>query len=77
PADGQSFNGGDNRTITVSGKTTDDAKVTVNGFWAVMQPDGMFRYRLTLQDGENQIKIVSTDEANNKTEKSLKVTYAP
>lgn len=77
PADGQGFNGGDNRTITVSGKTREGAKVTVNGFWAVMQPDGSFRHRLNLQDGENQIKITAEDEATNKSEKNIKVTYSP
>lgn len=77
PADGQGFNGGDNRTISVSGKTREGAKVTVNGFWSVMQPDGSFSYRLGLQDGENQIRIVAEDEATNRTEKSLKVTFSP
>ena len=76
-ADGQGFNGGDNRTISVSGKTREGAKVTVNGFWSVMQPDGSFSYRLGLQDGENQIRIVAEDEATNRTEKSLKVTFSP
>ncbi|MDP3940698.1 MAG: hypothetical protein Q8Q49_00150 [bacterium] len=77
PADGQAFSGGDNRTITVSGTTAENAKVTVNGFFAVMQPGGAFRYRLNLQDGDNELKIVAIDEANNKTEKNIKVTYSP
>lgn len=77
PADGQVFHGGDEKMITVAGKTRDGAKVTVNGFWAVMQPNGTYTYRLTLQDGDNQIKIVSEDEAGNKTEKSIKVNFAP
>ncbi len=77
PADGKAFHGGDERTITVSGKTSGSGKVTINDFWAVMQQDGTFHYRLSLQDGDNQIKIVSVDEANNHTEKNLKVTYSP
>lgn len=77
PADGQGFNGGNDRMITVSGKTREGAKVTVNGFWAVMQPDGSFRYNLNLQDGENQINIVAEDEASNRSEKNIKVTYSP
>lgn len=77
PADGEGFSGGDNRTITVSGKTREGAKITVNGFWAVMQPDGSFRHRLNLQDGDNQIRIAAEDEATNKSEKNIKVTYSP
>lgn len=77
PADGQGFNGGNDRMITVAGKTRENTKVTVNGFWAVMQPDRSFQYRLNLQDGDNQIKIVAEDEANNRSEKNIKVTYSP
>jgi hypothetical protein len=77
PADGQSYHGGDDRTITVTGKTADNARVTVNGFYAVMQSGGSFHYRLTLSDGDNQLKIIAIDEANNHTEKDIKVTYNP
>lgn len=63
--------------IPVSGKTDPDNKVTVNGFWAIVDNSGQYSYTLTLQNGDNQIKVVSQDPAGNQTEKDLKVSYNP
>lgn len=71
--DGQTFSKDDN-PVTVSGKTDPDAKVTVNDLWAINN-NGNFSYPLQLQNGDNQIKIIATDAAGNKTEKDMKVTY--
>ncbi len=60
-------------TVTVSGKTDPDNKVTVNGFWAIINADGQYSYSLSLQNGGNQIKVVSQDPAGNQTEKDLSV----
>lgn len=76
PTDNQSF-GKDDKTTSVKGKTNSGAKVTVNDFWAIVDNDGNFSYTLPLQSGENKIKIVATDEAGNKAEKEVKVTYSP
>lgn len=75
PTDGQSFSK-DQNPITVSGKTDSNISVTVNGFWAIIDDNNNFSYSLSLQNGENQIKIVAIDQAGNKTEKSLKVNYS-
>lgn len=75
PSDGESFSGGNN-TITVSGKTDPDDKVTVNGFWAIVDDKGVYSYNLRLQNGDNQIKVIATDNAGNITEKDLKVNYS-
>lgn len=72
PQDGQSFSG-DNKTITVKGKTNPTARVTVNDHIAVIKNDGSYFYTMTLQNGDNKIKVISSDEAGNKTEKEITV----
>lgn len=72
PQDGQSFSG-DNKTITVKGKTNPTARVTVNDHIAVIKNDGSYFYTMTLQNGDNKIKVISADEAGNKTEKEITV----
>ncbi len=75
PSDGQKFEK-DQSPIQVTGTTDEGVRVTVNDFWAIM--NGVdFSYTLTLQNGENIIKVVATDEAGNKTEKTMKVTFSP
>ena len=63
--------------IEVRGKTDPDTKVTVNDFQAVSTSDGSYSYFLTLKDGGNEIKVVATDLAGNKTEKTINVSYSP
>ena len=75
PSDGQSFSK-DNNPITVKGKTNPNVKVTVNSLWAIIDNEGIFSYTFRLQNGENILIIVATDQAGNKTESSLKVTYS-
>lgn len=75
PNDGQSFKK-DQNTAKITGKTDAGVSVTVNGFWAVVDDSNNYSYALSLQNGDNQIKIVATDQAGNKTEKDLKVTYS-
>ena len=74
PNDGQKFEKEDNRA-TISGTTDQGARVTINDFQAAMEGNN-FSYSLSLQSGENNIKIVATDIAGNRTEKTLKVTYS-
>ncbi len=76
PSDGQTFSKASN-SAPVSGKTSPGARVTVNGFWAIVDDNNNFSYNLPLQNGENQIKAVATDDAGNTTEKEVKVTYNP
>lgn len=76
PIDGQSF-GKEQNIADVHGITDPDVKITVNGFWAITDSQGLFSYRLPLQNGENKIKIIATDIAGNRTEKDVRVTYSP
>jgi hypothetical protein len=75
PSDGQTFSK-DQNTVDVRGTTDADVKVTVNGFWAITDSNGNFEYSLRLQNGDNAIKIAATDQAGNRNEKELKVTYS-
>lgn len=72
PQDGQTLSK-DNRSIKIQGKTNVGAKVTINDFWAITKDDGSFSYSMSLQDGENTIRIKATDAANNETTKEIKV----
>lgn len=76
PTDGQSFSK-DQNFIDVKGTTDPDARVTVNGFWAIIHENNSFLYTLGLQNGENKISVIATDQAGNKTEKEIKVSYSP
>ena len=62
--------------IEVKGKSDQDVIITVNDFQAITNSDGSWYYNLTLKSGENEIKIVSTDLAGNKTEKTIRVNYS-
>lgn len=75
PSDGQQFSK-DQNEISISGNTDSDVRVTVNGFWAIVDQSNNFNYKLKLQNGENVIKIEAVDQAGNKTEKEIKVKYS-
>ena len=72
PQDGQGVSK-DSSPVKVTGKTDPNVQVTINGFWAIAKDDGSFYYMLTLQDGDNDIKAVATDDAGNQTTKELHI----
>lgn len=76
PVNGQSFTK-DQNIADIKGTTDADVRVTVNDFWSITDDKGNFSYRLPLQSGENKIKIVATDQAENKNEIEIVVSYSP
>lgn len=76
PSDGQTYYG-DNKTINVRGKTDNQVKVYINDRLAIVGGDGSFSYPVSLNEGDNQIKIVAADPAGNQTTIQRKVTYKP
>jgi hypothetical protein len=76
PRDGDAFSGGVS-ILKVKGKTEPYAKVTVNGARAIIDDTGTFRYDYRMQGGDNKLMVITTDEADNKTEKEVKFTYSP
>ncbi len=77
PSDGQTFSGGSNQTLHIQGNTEPNCNVTINGSWAIVNSDGSFTYDFPLQNGDNHITFVSTDQAGNSTTVQRKVTFNP
>lgn len=73
PQDGQNISKSSSPSINVSGQTDIGAKVTVNGAWAIVDDQGRYNYLYTLQNGDNDIKVVATDAAGNQTTKEIHI----
>lgn len=76
PQDGKVFSK-DQNSVEIKGTTDPYVRITINNFWAIIDENNNFSYTLDLKGGENEIKIVAQDQAGNKTEKTLRVTYSP
>jgi hypothetical protein len=77
PQNNQNFYGDTQKALNVQGSTDINNQVTVNDHIAIVDPAGKFNYSINLQDGDNNLKIISTDQAGNKKEIDLKVTFNP
>ncbi|PJE67723.1 hypothetical protein COU95_00810 [Candidatus Shapirobacteria bacterium CG10_big_fil_rev_8_21_14_0_10_40_9] len=77
PQDGANFLGEKQRKIQISGKTEPGVSLTLNDHLQILDKDGNFSQTYALSEGENVFKFVATDLAGNKTEKEIKVTFAP
>ncbi len=66
---------GEKNTVSVSGKTDEDATLTVNGRVVVIHGGGAFSYDSPLNEGSNSINVVATDLAGNQTTIARTVTY--
>lgn len=75
PTDNETYHK-DSNPIKIRGETDPENDVTVNGFRAIVSNDGSYSYNLSLQSGENQITIEATDEAGNKIQKQIKISYS-
>ena len=73
PQDGQGVNKNTSPTIGIVGQTDAGAKVTVNGAWAIIDDQGKYNYLYTIHDGDNDIKVVATDNAGNQTTKEIHI----
>lgn len=76
PSDGESKRGRKEKDLIVSGETSPDARLTINGRVIVVNPSGSFSTVFTLSDGENPLDVIATDEAGNQTEVKLKINYS-
>lgn len=77
PTDGQKVYGEAKRTIEVKGITDPGSNVRVNNYYAVVSGDGSFSSRIKLEEGENTVTVIASDEAENQTQQQIKVSYAP
>ena len=69
-------NTGDDREVTIVGLTDADSEVTINGRWIRVKADGTFSHSVQLAEGDNEYRVVATDEAGNETVVTRKVTYS-
>ena len=74
PKNGDSFFD-DQKEITIKGKTEKDAIVNINERKVIVDLEGEFESIYSLSEGTNEILIVSSDKAGNKTQEGLKVNY--
>lgn len=65
------------KILTIKGKTEVGASLTANDRVGIVDSDGNFTVKYSLSEGENVIKLVSVDLAENKTEKEMKLIYEP
>lgn len=76
PHEGAEFFGED-REILAAGKTEPGIKLNINSFFVLVDTEGNFVKKLTLNEGENEILITASDKAGNTAQKSLTVNYSP
>ncbi len=77
PQNNQDFYGPSQQNLTIQGVTDQNNTVTINDHIAVLDNSGRFSYPFNLAQGDNNLKIISTDPAGNKKEIDLKVTFNP
>ncbi|HNP89369.1 MAG: Bacillopeptidase F precursor [Microgenomates group bacterium ADurb.Bin219] len=71
PANESHLTGNNQRTVTLSGRTDENAIILVNNRRAILKKDGFFEFSYYLSEGENKITVSAKDEAGNITEKEL------
>ncbi len=64
-------------SITVKGSVSADTTVTVNGVPTVINGSGGFSQEISLNTGENKIRVIATDIAGNTKEAVLTIIYEP
>lgn len=63
--------------ITVTGTTSLDATVSVNGTIATVAEDGTFTSNVDLTEGPNLLEVIASDPAGNQVNKVMTVMYLP
>lgn len=75
PQHGQAIELRQNQTTEIRGKTEPHAKVFVNDRLIYASAEGQFSLRYQLQEGENNFTIKAEDQAGNKAETQLSVSF--
>ncbi|MBI4058681.1 hypothetical protein HY404_00415 [Candidatus Microgenomates bacterium] len=71
------FAGGDEQTVIISGNTNKQVNLTINNRFITLDVDNKFSYAVKLVSGDNQFKIVATDDAGNSAELDLTLNFTP
>jgi len=77
PSSGQSFYGQDQKEIEITGNTDPKSSLTINDRFVSVTDSGDFKYKFSLNDGENSLNFKAIDIAQNETEKTMTVTFTP
>lgn len=78
PKDGTEFIGKNSQMVDITGKTNKQGtQVLANNSFVDVSRDGSFTYKYLLNPGENEIKLVASDKAGNRDEKTIKLIYSP
>ena len=77
PSDGTILHGQDQKTTEIKGKTEPEISLTINNRFVSVQSDGVFSYKLGLQDGDNEIIVTAKDKAGNITERKINLRWQP
>lgn len=75
PEDGSTIELRKNQITTIVGKTEPQAKVFINERLVYARADGSFSMSYKLEEGENTLKFKVQDQANNVSEKEVKVAF--
>lgn len=76
PQEGLIIRGGDKK-VKVSGKTDVNNTVSINSAMVIINNEGNFSFELPINEGENIINVIVTNQVGNKTQIERKVTYSP
>lgn len=76
PTDGAEIKGGDKKVV-VSGKTDPDNSVTVNGSTVIVNSEGNFQTSIGINDGDNLITIIASNNFTNTNQIQKTVKYTP
>ena len=76
PENGRKFFGED-KTVIIRGETENNARLSVNDRFIIVEPDGDFEYSVSLNEGENNFIFKATDIAGNSHEVEFKLEYSP
>lgn len=77
PQNNQTFYGSTQQNINIQGSTDSNNTITINDHIAILDGNGNFNYPFVLQNGQNTIKVISTDQAGNTKEIDLTITFNP
>lgn len=77
PSPGDNYFGNDQRQLTIEGATCVTCSVTVNGRIGLVDESGNFKVTYSLNDGGNDLNVVTTDRAGNHEETTISVNFTP
>ena len=74
PVDRQQVSG-ERNSVDVRGQTTSGVRLTINDRTIIVSPSGKFSTTYSLNEGDNALVFIATDQAGNQTRKEMVVSY--